>query len=57
MQLFKKPEGNDTPNAPLKTKTIKGPDATAALKAAEREEQERRRRERERAASCCGCGC
>ena len=54
MQIFKKPEGNETPNAPLKTRSIKGPDATAALKAAEREEQERRRREAE---SCCICGC
>lgn len=56
MQIFKKNDGNDTPTAPLKTKAIKGPDATAALKAAEKEEAEQRRRKRE-ADACCVCGC
>lgn len=46
---------NNTDAASIKS--IKAPDAKAALEAANRELAEERRRERERASRCCGCGC
>ncbi len=57
MQIFKtnKPDNNNTDAASIKS--IKAPDAKAALEAANRELAEERRRERERASRCCGCGC